>query len=126
MASGSEPLDQRLRNGTTWYIIQSQSEWWRTRSVREGWVRRRDMRLAHKLHTLGWLEDHASDILSDAAKRLYQESKDSLFGNDLIAEADYLEDMAASEDSAHLAVRGTRFYQRLLFDINDRLGSGYK
>ena len=124
MATTTEPLDQRLRDGTTLHIIQSQKDWWRTRS--EGWIRVRDMRLAHVLHTLGWLEDHAAEILTDEATRLYKEALDSLFGDDLVAEADFLMDNAADQVSAHLAVRSTLLYQRLMLLVVDKVGSGVK
>ena len=124
MATTTEPLDQRLKNGTTFHIIQSQKDWWRTGS--EGWTRVRDMRLAHVLHTLGWLEDHAAEILSDEATRLYKEAPDSLFSDDLVAEADFLMDNAASPVSAHLAVRSTLLYQRLVFLVVDKVGTGVK
>ena len=124
MATTDEPLDQRLRNGTTWYIIKTQNVWWRTRS--EGWVRVATMRIAHKLHTLGWLEDHAAELLTEEASRLYSDSGKSLFGDDLVAEADYLADMAANDVSAKLAVRTTPFYKRLMFDLVDQLGTGEK
>ena len=124
MATTTEPLDQRLRDGTTLHIIQSQKDWWRTRS--EGWIRVRDMRLAHVLHTLGWLEDHAVEILSEEATRLYREAPDSLFSDDLVAEADFLMDNAATTLSSHLAVRTTLLYQHLVFRVVDRVGSGVK
>ena len=124
MATAAEPKDARLRHGTTWYIIKSQKEWWRTRT--EGWVRVKDMRLAHVLHTLGWLEDHAAEVLTEEATRLYEEAPGSLFGSDLVAEADFLMDNAASPVSAHLAVRSTLLYQRLVFLVVDKVGTGVK
>ena len=124
MATTAKPIDARLRDGTTFYIIQSQKDWWRTGS--EGWIRVRDMRLAHVLHTLGWLEDHAAEILTDEATRLYKEAPDSLFSDDLVAEADFLMDNAASPVSAHLAVRSTLLYQRLMLLVVDRVETRVK
>ena len=124
MATGDEPKDARLRDGTTFHIIQSQKDWWRTRS--EGWMRVKDMRLAHILHTLGWLEDHAAEVLTEEATRLYKEAPDSLFSDDLIAEANFLMDNAASVVSAHLAVRTTLLYQHLVFRAVNQLGTGVK
>jgi hypothetical protein len=124
MATTERPIDQRLRDGTTWYIISSQSEWWLSRL--DGWTRRKDMRLAHKLHTLGWLEDHAQDILSKHAAMLMREAPDALFSSDLVAEAEFLQDNAASDHTARVAVQTTPFYQRLLHDIVTTLGTGLK
>ena len=124
MATAAEPKDARLRHGTTFHIIQSQKEWWRTRS--EGWVSVKDMRLAHILHTLGWLEDHAAEVLTEEATRLYKGAPDSLFGSDLIAEADFLMDSAATTFSAQLTVRSTRLYQHLVFLVVDKVGTGVK
>lgn len=122
MATAATEPPTYLNDASTWKIITTQNIWWRSRS--DGWLPIGQMRLAHRYHVLGWLEDHAQEILREGAAALYDESRSSLFSDDLIAEANYLQDMAAEDWSARLAVRLAPLYQRLVFLIHDVIGSG--
>ena len=124
MASSTAPEDQRLIHGTTWNVLQ-QTTWWRTGNPdASDWVERTSMRLAHKFHVLGWLEDRATTILQEHARHLTIEARTSLFEDDLQSEADYFFELSDQYSTAALAVRSTPLYKRLVFDIVDRVGTG--